>query len=219
MARKQIKLLIADDHRILIDGLENMLANIPEIKVVCTAENGKEVLEQMKSCNIDVILMDIQMPVMDGYEAAMQVVANYPSTKVIILSMHSERVYIERMFDTGISGYLLKNTGKDEIIEAIRRVYAGEKYFSREVTASMFSKQTAKSTNITTFELTKREREILGYIASGKSNPQIAESLYLSEATVKTHRKNMMRKLGVNNTAGLVKYALENDIEQPDSVQ
>ncbi len=212
MAQNQIQLLIADDHRILIDGLTTMLADDPDIKVACTAENGEAVLERMKECPVDVILMDIQMPVMDGYEASKQVLEKYPATKVVILSMHSERVYIERMYDSGIAGYLLKNAGKEEIIEAIKKVYAGEKYFSKAVSEAMFSRQKGSAKSFTTSELTKREKEILGHIASGKSNGQIAEVLFLSEDTVKTHRKNTMRKLNVNNTAGLVKFAFENGI-------
>jgi len=213
MAERPIRLLIADDHQILIDGLKTMMADTPEIEVVDTAKNGQEVLDKMKGANVEVILMDIQMPVLDGYEAAKQVITDYPETKVIILSMHSERVYIERMFRTGISGYLLKNAGKEEIIEAIKKIHAGERYFSEEITSAIFSKQSDQSSSVTISDLTKREREVLSHIASGKSNAQIAETLFLSEDTVKTHRKNMMRKLNVNNTASLVKYALENGVD------
>lgn len=212
MAGEAIRLLIADDHQILLDGLKTMLADVQEIEVVCTAKNGQEVLDQMKECAVDVILMDIQMPVLDGYEAAKRVISEHPETKVIILSMHNERVYIERMFHTGIAGYLLKNAGKDEIVDAIKKIHGGERYFSKEVTSTIFSKPSGQSSAVTISELTKREKEVLSHIASGKSNAKIAATLFLSEDTVKTHRKNMMRKLDVNNAAGLVKYALENGI-------
>ena len=213
MADKTIRLLIADDHQILIEGLKTMFSDMEEIEVVATANNGREVLDQLENKVVDIILMDIQMPVLDGYEAAKQVIDQYPQTKVIILSMHSERVYIERMFNTGISGYLLKNAGKEEILEAIRTIDAGERYFSKEVTSAIFSKTRGQASSTTISELTKREKEVLAHIASGKSNAKIAATLFLSEDTVKTHRKNMMRKLDVNNAAGLVKYALESGIE------
>ncbi len=213
MGKKQIKIMIADDHRVLLDGLVMMLDGIDHIEVVTTASNGEEVLLKMPSHMVDVLLMDIQMPILDGYETAKIVSAKYPSTKILILSMHSERVYIERMYSAGISGYLLKSAGKEEIIEAIEKVYSGEQYFSTEVTTAMLNKKSSQQTTITSLELTRREREILGLISSGMTNPEVAEKLHLSIDTIKTHRKNMMRKLDVNNTAALVKYALEHQSE------
>lgn len=203
--------MIADDHRILLDGLLMMLKGIDHIKVVSTASNGEEVLQKLPSHRVDVLLMDIQMPIMDGYETAKLVSENYPKIKILILSMHSERVFIERMYSTGIAGYLLKSAGKEEILSAIEKVFAGEKYYSAEVTTAILSRNTHQQTAITLSELTRREKEILGLIASGMTNPEIADKLCLSTDTIKTHRKNMMRKLNVNNTAGLVKYSLEND--------
>lgn len=213
MTDKKIRLLIADDHRVLRDGLVLMLEDIAHIDIVATAENGEEVLEKMESEPVDVLLMDIQMPVLDGFETAKKVTEHFPKTKILTLSMHSERVYIERMHSAGIAGYLLKSAGKEEIIEAIEKVHSGEKYFSSEVTAALLSASGNKQAAITSSELTRREKEILGLIASGMTNPEIADKLCLSTDTIKTHRKNMMRKLDVNNTAGLVKYALENSGE------
>ena len=192
------------------DGLVLMLEGVPHIEVVATAENGEIVLEKMQTESVDVLLMDIQMPVLDGFETAKIVTERFPKTKILTLSMHSERVYIERMHSAGIAGYLLKSAGKEEIIEAIEKVHGGEQYFSSEVTAALLSASANKQAAITSSELTRREKEILGLIASGMTNPEIADKLCLSTDTIKTHRKNMMRKLDVNNTAGLVKYALEN---------
>lgn len=207
----KIRLLIADDHRTLRDGLVLMLQDIPQIEVVTTASDGEEVLQKMKTHDVDVLLMDIQMPVLDGYDTAKIVSEQYPKTKTLILSMHSERVYIERMYSAGIAGYLLKSAGKEEILDAIEKVFSGEQYFSAEVTTAILNRNTNKQATITSSELTRREKEILALIASGMTNPEIAEKLFLSIDTIKTHRKNMMRKLEVNNTAGLVKYALENN--------
>lgn len=219
MSQKKIKVLIADDHRILLDGLVTMLQDAPNVEVVSTAANGEEVLLKLPSYYVDVLLMDIQMPILDGYETAKIVAEKFPDTKILILSMHSERIFIERLYSVGISGYLLKSAGKDEIIQAIEKVAAGEKYFSTEVTTAILSQNREKMATITTSELTKREREILQLIAAGHSNPAIAEQLFLSTDTVKTHRKNIMRKLDVNNTAQLVKYALnhlgKSDQNQP----
>ncbi|MCA1752233.1 MAG: response regulator [Cryomorphaceae bacterium] len=214
MTDKKIKLLIADDHRVLRDGLVLMLKDVPHIELAATAENGEEVLEIMESTAVDVLLMDIQMPVLDGFETAKIVAERFPKTKILTLSMHSERVYIERMHSAGIAGYLLKSAGKEEIIKAIKRVHGGEQYFSSEVTAALLSPSGNKQAAITSSELTRREREILGLIASGMTNPEIADKLCLSTDTIKTHRKNMMRKLDVNNTAGLVTYALEHSGKQ-----
>lgn len=209
MSQKKIKVLIADDHRILLDGLVTMLEDAPSVEVVSTAANGEEVLLKLPSYYVDVLLMDIQMPILDGYETAKIVAEKFPDTKILILSMHNERIFIERLYSVGISGYLLKSAGKDEIIQAIEKVAAGEKYFSTEVTTAILNQNRDRLATITSSELTKREREILQLIASGLSNPAIAEQLFLSTDTVKTHRKNIMRKIDVNNTAQLVKYALD----------
>lgn len=209
MEKTKIRLLIADDHQVLLDGLVMMLQNEVNLEVISTASNGREVINQLASTEIDVLLMDIQMPIMDGYEAAQIIREKYPLVKIVILSMHSERVFVEKMFSTGISGYLLKSAGKDEILQAIQKVNSGGQYFSSEITATLLSQNTNKSTSITNSKLTKREKEILELISTGLTNPQIAKKLFLSTDTIKTHRKNMMRKLNLNNTAGLVKYALE----------
>lgn len=208
---KKIKLLIADDHRILLDGLMLMLKDVPQIEIVSTASNGEEVLLKMSSYYVDILLMDIQMPLLDGYETAKIITQKYPDTKIITLSMHSERVYIEKMYAAGVSGYLLKSSGKEDIVAAIEKVFQGGKYFSDEVTAAILNKDNnIKGSKAS--ELTKREKEIVAHIAAGLSNPEIAKKLFLSNDTVKTHRKNIMRKLDVNNTASLVKYAMDNSL-------
>lgn len=214
MDKKNIRILIADDHQVLLDGLLMMLEETDHIEVVATASNGEEVLSKMENHSIDVLLMDIQMPVLDGYAAAKIISEKYPDVKMLILSMHSERVYIERMYSVGISGYLLKNAGKDEIIEAIEKVASGGQFFTSDVASAMLTKKDDSLTSITLSELTRREKEILGLIATGMTNPEIADKLFLSVDTIKTHRKNMMRKLDVNNVAGLVKYALNRGAEE-----
>lgn len=216
MKNYKINIMIADDHQVLLDGLVMMLDEAEHIEVLATAANGQEVLDQITSHDIDVLLMDIQMPVLDGYATAKLVTEKYPEVKILILSMHSERIYFERMYSAGIAGYLLKSAGKEEIIEAIEKVYEGEQYFSADLTTALINKKTSHQTSITARELTRREKEILGMIASGLTNAEIADQLFLSIDTIKTHRKNMMRKIDVNNTAGLVKYAIEHSTPEEE---
>ena len=203
-----IRVLIADDHKVLLDGLQALLGDVPDIEIVSVANNGDEVLDKLKSYEVDVLMMDIQMPHKNGFETAEEMAKLYPGTRILILSMHSEKAFIEKMYHLGVAGYLLKSASKEEIVEAIRRVADGKRYFSDEVTSAILENRTI-SNSINSSELTKREKEILKLIAQGKNNPAIAESLFLSVDTVKTHRKNLMRKLDINNTASLVKYALE----------
>jgi DNA-binding NarL/FixJ family response regulator len=206
---KKIRVLIADDHQVLLDGLVMMLKDLEQIELVSTASNGEEVLKQMDMHCVDVLLMDIRMPIKDGYETAKIVIEKYPETKVLMLSMHSEKIYIEKMYALGVAGYLLKTAGKTEIIEAIEKVHRGEKYFSNDITLAILDNGKVAS-NVLSGHLTKREKEILLLIFTGLTNNEIAEKLFLSADTIKTHRKNMMRKLDIKNTAGLVKYAVEN---------
>ncbi len=206
--KQPIKIIIADDHKVLLDGLQALLSDVSDIQIVSLANNGEEVLSKMKSHDVDVLMMDIQMPLKNGFETAVEMARDYPETRILILSMHSEKAFIEKMYHLGVSGYLLKSASKEEIVEAIRKVAEGKRYFSDEVTSAILENKTI-SNSIISPELTRREREILKLIAQGKNNPGIAEILFLSVDTVKTHRKNLMRKLDINNTAGLVKYALE----------
>jgi two-component system, NarL family, nitrate/nitrite response regulator NarL len=206
---KKIRVLIADDHQVLLDGLVMMLKDLEQIELVSTTSNGEEVLKQMDTYCVDVLLMDIRMPIKDGYETAKIVIEKYPETKVLMLSMHSEKIYIEKMYALGVDGYLLKTAGKTEIIEAIEKVHRGEKYFCKDITLAILDNSIVAS-NVLSGHLTKREKEILLLIFTGLTNNEIAEKLFLSADTIKTHRKNMMRKLDIKNTAGLVKYAVEN---------
>jgi two-component system, NarL family, nitrate/nitrite response regulator NarL len=206
---QKIKVLVADDHQVLLYGLVMMLKGLKQIELVSTAANGEEVLKQLDTYAVDVLMMDIQMPVKDGFETAKIVKEKYPKIKVLILSMHSKRAYIEEMYNLGVDGYLLKNAGKTEIIKAIEKVYRGEKYFTPEITMEILNHDKIKS-GLVPVNLTRREKEVLLLIANGLTNIDIAEKLALSFDTIKTHRKNLMQKLGIKNTVGLVKYAMEN---------
>lgn len=216
-----IRLLIADDHQMLLDGIRALLRDAEDIAVVGEAPNGAEVIAFVEQQQVDVILMDINMPVMNGIETTAHIAKHHAAIKVIALTMHSERTFISRILKAGAAGYVLKNTGKQELLTAIRRVAAGETYFSNEVASVMMeqympqsSRRNGSGLEPSVHELTKRETEILRLIAQELTNNEIAERLFISMYTVETHRKNLIRKIGVKNTAGLVKYAMQQGLTE-----
>jgi two-component system nitrate/nitrite response regulator NarL len=209
-----INLLIADDHQVVIDGLKSLLSLEDDFQVVGEAQNGKMVLEALKDQKIDVVLLDINMPEMDGIETARRMREQHPNVKILILTMYNRPEFIRNIIEVGASGYVLKNAGKDELINAIRKVERGEDYFSLSVTNTLMDsfKSGAESSKV---ELTKRERGVLTLIAEGNKTSEIAEKLFLSTHTVDTHRKNLLSKLNIKNAAGLVRYAIENGFTEP----
>lgn len=210
---EDIKLLIADDHHLFLEGLKAMLELNAGIKIVATASDGEEVLIKLKSYYIDILLLDIQMPKMNGIETTKEIRAKYPDTKIIALSMHNEKAFIQKMYQNGVNGYVLKTCGKEELLNAIHTVQQGGKYFSPEtIVALLDNNQHKNSGMVVENQLTKREKEILILIAKEQSNPNIAEQLHISLHTVNTHRKNLLLKLGLKNTAGLVHYAIKKNM-------
>ncbi len=215
-----IRLLIADDHQMLLDGIRALLRDTEDILVVGEASNGADVISFVEKQTVDVILMDINMPVMNGIETTAYIVKHFPVIRVIALTMHSERSFITRILKAGAAGYVLKNTGKQELLSAIHKVASGETYFSNEVASVMMEQYMPQSSSRrigsepSIHELTKREVEILRLIAQEMTNNEIAERLFISTYTVETHRKNLIRKIGVKNTAGLVKFALQQGIAE-----
>ncbi len=210
-----IRVLIADDHQMFIDGLKALLASEPDISTGGQALNGNEVIKYLKNNVVDVILMDINMPELDGIETTKIVTKNYKYVKVLMLTMHKGMEYINQIINTGASGYILKNTGKRELIEAIKTVASGNPYYSKEVTETIIgSFKTVKEPELKKDEiqLTSREREILKLIAQEFTTPEISEALNISQHTTDTHRRNLLSKLNARNTAGLVLYAVNNNI-------
>jgi len=208
----EIKVLLADDHQIIVDGLKSLLQNTADIQVAGEANNGREVLRLLGILKIDVILMDIDMPVMNGIDALKEIKRTLPGIKVIILSMHQEAGMIKSLMTIGADGYILNSTSQDELIGAIRKVAAGQPYFSPEVTLSLLNtpQNNLQSSKQQTEMLTDREEEILKLIAEGFSNKEIGTKLFISHRTVDTHRTNLMKKLNANNIAGLISYAIKN---------
>jgi DNA-binding NarL/FixJ family response regulator len=217
-----INVYIADDHHLFIEGVKALLQDAQEINLLGSAENGQVLLDMLAQNPADVILMDINMPILSGVETTKVIKEKYPNTKVLALTMFDDTLHINEMISAGASGYLLKNAGKDELVSAIKKVYGGEKYVSNEVSVKlierMFNNQQDKATvstanpNVRKSELTKREIEIIKLIAQEMTNAEIAAKLNNSPMTIITHRKNLLRKLGVKNTAGLIKYAIQNGL-------
>jgi DNA-binding NarL/FixJ family response regulator len=209
-----IKILIADDHRVFIDGMKALLKEVPGFEVIADAENGKAMIEQVALHHPDVVLTDVQMPVMDGIEATKEIHKRFPEIKIIVLTMLNESMFIKKMLEAGASGYIIKTVDKEELIKVIKKVAAGEKHFSAEVTAQLMNDFSGKTTaqNNPLTSLTKREKEILVFISQGFTDKEIAEKVFLSHLTVTTHRKNMLSKLGLKNKVELTRFAIDNKL-------
>ena len=209
--KKEIRIIIADDHRVFIDGMKALLKEFPEMKVIAEAENGDQLIELVSTHQPDLVLTDIQMPVKDGIEATKEIHKRFPEIKIVALSMMNESIYIKKMLEAGASGYILKTVNKEELISTIQRVAAGEKYFSSEVTAQLMNNFSDKSSQSNPADvLTKREKEILTLISQGLTDKEIAEKVFLSPLTITTHRKNILSKLGLKNKVELTRFAMEN---------
>lgn len=210
-----IRIAIADDHQMFIDGIKSLLKGNKNIQVVTEANNGEALLQQIANTPLNLILMDVNMPVMDGIETTKKVKELFPDIKVIMLTMFGTRDYIEKLLRAGANGYILKNTGKEELTTAIEKVMQGESYFSKEVTERIMEGLQGKKTetNPMMVELTEREKDVLRLIAQELTSHEIADKLFISFHTVETHRKNLISKLQVKNIAGLVKYAVQNGLD------
>ena len=207
--------MIADDHQIFLDGMKSLLQAETGLEVIGEALNGREVLAQLDYLKPDVILLDIQMPEMNGLETAKQVKDSFPEVKLIVLSMNEKVELIGKLIESGVSGYLLKNSSRKILLEAINQVYLGETYFSEEVTKRVmqsFQKKDKGTVNTANIELTPREIDVLKLLTQEFTTSAIAEKLFISTHTVESHRKNLLSKLGKKNTAGLVVYAVQNGI-------
>jgi len=206
-----IKILLADDHQIIRDGLASLLEKQKDMQVVGQAEDGRQALRMAVDLKPDIVVMDISMPNLNGIEAAAQLRKDCPGTRVIALSMHSDKRFVAGMLKAGAGGYLLKNSAFDDLVQAVSTVMAGEIYLSSKIAAVVIkdyiqSSRREKSADLDA--LSSRERETLQLLAEGKTTKQIAGELFISVKTVETHRQNVMKKLGISNLADLVKFAV-----------
>lgn len=214
---KKIRIYLADDHQVLIDGILAVLKTNPKFEVVGYSLNGMNLVETVEQKKADILIMDINMPQKDGIEVLKEFSEKGFSCKVIVLSSYDDFKLIKEVLKLGASGYLSKQCAGDSIMEAIESVAAGQDYFSKNIQEKIFSSLAGNSSSSENYELsntllTDRELEILKLISMEYSGKEISEELFISTYTVETHRKNLIKKLNVKNTIGLVKYALKNKL-------
>jgi DNA-binding NarL/FixJ family response regulator len=209
-----INLLIADDHQLFVDGLRRILETEKMFGDIHGANNGLQVLEHVRSHQVDCIIMDINMPLMNGLETTKQLKKENPDIKIIVVSMECDVVIVSKMLKAGADAFVNKDTGKEELMTAFSKIADNEKYVSPDIAKNLFAYLSYRKKNVTGDEkhLTPREIEIIRHIADGETNAEIAAKLFLSVVTVDTHRKNILSKLELKNTAALVKYAVENKL-------
>lgn len=214
-----IKLAIADDHKLFREGLVSIFRQEARIEVVLKAENGQDLLDKIASASPEVVLMDLEMPVLDGMKATELLKSTHPDIKILILSMYNQEPIILKMLNLGANGYLLKSAEPEELISAITTVKEKDYYFNDYINTVMLKgtkekKNYSKVTLQNQETLTDRELESLLLICQGYSSSEIAEKLFISKRTVDFHRQNLMEKLAVKNTASLIVYAVRNDLVQ-----
>ncbi len=211
------RILLVDDHQIIRDGLKFYFETIEDYSIVAEACNGREALDQMKSQNFDLIISDMQMPEMDGLELMKYLSENNPTQKVLALTMIDEARYIKEMIRNGVQGYVLKDAGQAEVLKAVTEICNGGNYYSKEITTALigdFRKDKPKKKvrlSLST-PLSEREKEVLRLIAEEYSNAEIADKLCISVRTVDAHKRRLLAKTGAKNVAGLVLYAIENEL-------
>lgn len=208
-----IKLLLVDDHQIIRNGIKLMLKNNIEFEIASEASSGEEAISYLErnSNRVDVIMMDIDMPGMGGIAATEIITQKYKNIKVLALTMHVEETFITHMMKAGAIGYILKEANTNELIMAINTVALGKKYYSNEVSVAMINALMSKDNSQGT-SLSEREIEVLKYIAAGDTNKEAGEKLFISPRTVETHRRNILSKLDVKNTAEMIKYAFQHQL-------
>ena len=208
-----IKILIADDHQMFIDGIKSMLRKQKDLHIVAEANDGKPALEILRNQEIDLLISDINMPEMSGTELTKIVKSELPHVKVLVLTMYNDREIISEIVTAEAEGYILKNTGRAELIEAITKIMDHGTFYSNEVVDIMMQEvRKAKEIEENTKSLTTREKEILQLVAQEHSTVQIADKLFISPRTVDTHRKHILQKTNSKTIVGLIKFAIENEL-------
>ena len=207
------KIILVDDHQMLIDGLSAILTANKDFHIIKTYTNGNLLLDELTELEPDIILTDISMPEIDGYELTKKIKKINNKIQIIALSMSGNIADINKMLDVGISGYVLKNVGNEELVQAIYKVAQGKMHFSDDVLDEMVKNKHAKpEKEEEQVKLTERELEILKLIVLEFNNAEIADKLFISERTVETHRKNMIRKFNTKTIVGLIKYAMDHKL-------
>jgi DNA-binding NarL/FixJ family response regulator len=208
-----IRLLLVDDHRLILEGIASYLEDDNNLELVGGASNGIEALDLLKTSQVDLALVDISMPHMDGIELTKRMTSEYPETKIICLSMFNDNMNIKKMMNAGAKGYVLKNCSQDELKKAINTIVGGETYYSPEVTETVMNAlMNKKATSEFQIVLTDREVEVLQLIVQECSNQEISDKLFISARTVDAHKRNLLEKTGAKNVAGLVVFAINHNL-------
>ncbi|WP_028297356.1 response regulator [Olivibacter sitiensis] len=206
-------ILIADDHTMFINGLKLLLSTASNYRVVATAHNGQEVLDLLEHESVDILLLDVNMPILNGYQTTLQVSKRHPDVKIIILSMLADELSVNKLIDAGAKGYLFKNADEEELYEALDTVLEDRFYITKEIREKIhISAGSNRADKNKLPNLSSREVDIVKLVVEGYTNTEIADKLFLSVRTVDTHRKNILAKLRLNNTASLVRYVIENKV-------
>ncbi|MFB6341263.1 response regulator [Saccharicrinis sp. FJH62] len=210
---KSLSVIIVDDHQLFREGLKLLLKSLPDTGIVEEASDGREFLDYLRSGNQpDIVFMDIEMPGLNGIEATKEALRIKSELNIIALSMYSDENYYTQMIDAGVKGFILKNSGIQEVKMAIDYISEGKTYFAQEILDCLLKQLKPKQEQASPLSLTEREEEILHLICNGLSNQEIADKLKISKRTVDKHRENLLSKSGSNNTAGLVVFAIKNGI-------
>jgi len=215
-----IKVLLVDDHALIREGLRSLLEKQPDVQVVGEAEDGRRAYELVAELSPDIVIMDVTMPRLGGSEATRQITSEFPSIKVIALSIHSKRRFVADMLSAGAAGYILKECLFDELVQAIQAVVAGGRYLSPRITDVVvddYVKRLTGGVDSPLASLTGREREVLQLVAEGKSTKQIAVELHVSTKTIEANRRQIMEKLDMHSVAELTKYAIREGITALDT--
>jgi len=214
---ERIKIILLDDHQMFRDGVRSVISDEPDIEVVADIGCANELYDLLETVSVDLVITDITMPEISGIEVTEYLTKNYPGIKILILSMHSGEEFIIKALNAGASGYLPKETGIDELLEAIHQIFNGNHYFNKEISDTIVSsvlnkRETATRGISKADELTKREKEILKLVVEGLTNKEIADRLFISIRTVDSHKNNMMNKLELKSTVELVKFAIKYEL-------
>jgi len=212
-----IKILVVDDHKMFVDGLESILEHEEDIQILHKCYTAREVYQNGRLEEVDIILLDINLPDQSGLDICRNLSKEYKNLKILVLSMYDEESYITEILKSGALGYILKNTGRKELITAIKTVASGKTYFSEAVTKTIMNglmnkNKAAKNSKKIMPKITRREREVLEHIIQENTNQEIANKLFISLKTVEAHRSSLLSKLNARNTAGLVRITIENNI-------
>jgi DNA-binding NarL/FixJ family response regulator len=206
--QSKIGVAIVDDHQLFRSGLHFILENEPDIEVLIESSNGKQFLDSLKEIKPDVVLMDINMPEMDGVQASKSAIEKYPDLNILVLSMYSDIEYYNTMIDIGVKGFILKDIENKELATAIRKVFNGGNYFSQELLLRLIKNKPDSDA----IELTNREKEVLELICQGYSNQEVSEKLFISQRTVERHRSSLLFKTNSKNSISLVVYSIKNNL-------